>query len=64
MKRFGLIVCTVLSTVCMFFSSCSKEETTDSYIKVVNVEYEVGKVKINVGSNVEWNVVSNQEWAK
>lgn len=64
MKRFGLLLCTVFSTVCMFFSSCSKEETTDSYIKVVNVEYEVGKVKINVGSNVEWNVVSNQEWAK
>ena len=64
MKRSVLLVCATLSAVCMFFSSCSKEDATDLYIRVKSVEYEVGKVKVNIGSNVEWSVVSNQEWAK
>lgn len=51
----------------MLMMSCSKEDELRSYINVINnveISCDGGTLKIDVGSNIDWTVSSEEEWIK
>ena len=67
MRRKYLFLHIVICSICLLVTSCSKEDELRSYINVINnveVSYEGGLLKVDVGSNIDWSISSTYDWIK